>query len=59
MAEDRDPLEPFTDDESAFLRHVRFGDLPARVPMSELVELAETEERRDRPETAPDRRDWE
>jgi hypothetical protein len=35
--------ESFTDEEMAFLRHVRFGELPARVRPEERVELAETE----------------
>jgi hypothetical protein len=42
----------FTDDELAFLRHVRFGELPVRIGPEAMVELTETEARRDRPETA-------
>ncbi|MEO3778018.1 hypothetical protein ABGB16_14460 [Micromonospora sp. B11E3] len=44
--------QPFTDAEFAFLRHVRFGELPARVRPDETVELVETEPRRGRPEPA-------
>ncbi|GAA2216625.1 hypothetical protein ACFY2R_05615 [Micromonospora olivasterospora] len=42
----------FTDAEFAFLRHARFGELPARVTPDEAVELVETEPCRDRPESA-------
>jgi hypothetical protein len=35
--------EEFTDDELAFLRHVRFGELPARALPEELVPLVETQ----------------
>lgn len=35
--------ERFTDDELAFLRHVRFGDLPERVLPDSYVELAESD----------------
>ncbi|MET7399881.1 hypothetical protein ABZS66_40995 [Dactylosporangium sp. NPDC005572] len=40
----------FTDEELAFLRHVRFGELPMPVRPDERVELTETEARRDRPD---------
>jgi hypothetical protein len=33
----------FTDEELAFLRHVRFGELPERVKPEEYVEMVETE----------------
>lgn len=39
--------EEFTDEELAFLRHVRFGELPARVLPDELVTLVETDPQRD------------
>ncbi|GAA2370793.1 hypothetical protein [Dactylosporangium salmoneum] len=35
--------ERFTDDELAFLRHARFGELPNRVRPEERVELEEIE----------------
>ncbi|MEV0716812.1 hypothetical protein [Asanoa sp. NPDC050611] len=35
----------FTDEEAAFLRHARFGELPPRVLPDELVELHETDPR--------------
>lgn len=41
--------EKFTDDELAFLRHARFGELPQRVRPEDYVELAETES----PQTEP------
>jgi hypothetical protein len=34
--------EQFTDDEMAFLRHVRFGQLPPRVRPEETVEETDT-----------------
>lgn len=51
---ERDPPRRSTDQEAAFLRHVRFGQLPGRVPPAERVELSETETRQDRPEPAGD-----
>jgi hypothetical protein len=45
----------FTDPELAFLRHVRFGELPARVRPSDMVELVETDQRPDWPDAAPSR----
>lgn len=36
--------ERFTDDELAFLRFARFGELPARVAPAEWVEVVETEQ---------------
>lgn len=39
--------EAFTETELAFLRHVRFGEMPARVRPEERVEVAETEVPRD------------
>ncbi len=41
---------PFTDDEYAFLRHVRFGELPPAVRPEDRVPLTETEPRRDGPD---------
>ncbi len=40
----------FTDDEAAFLRHARFGELPPRVRPEDRVELTETDDRRDIPD---------
>ncbi len=51
MADDDVAKIRFTDEEAAFLRHVRFGELPARVLPEERVELVETEARRDVPES--------
>jgi hypothetical protein len=50
MADDLDHTERFSDEEAAFLRHVRFGELPPRVRPDERVELIETESRRDLPD---------
>ncbi|WP_327009450.1 hypothetical protein OHA72_20730 [Dactylosporangium sp. NBC_01737] len=45
----------FTDPDLAFLRHVRFGELPGRVRPADMVELVETDPRRDWPDTGPSR----
>ncbi|MFC4017006.1 hypothetical protein ACFOW4_03475 [Micromonospora sp. GCM10011542] len=50
--------QPFTDDEYAFLRHVRFGELPPAVRPEERVELTETDPSRDTPEPADDPFGW-
>lgn len=42
--------ERFTDEEAAFLRHARFGELPPRVRPDDRVELVETDPRRDLPD---------
>jgi len=44
--------QPLTEAESAFLRHVEFGALPPRVKPDEYVELIESDNKRDRPESA-------
>jgi hypothetical protein len=38
-----EPRIEFTDEEWAFLRYVRFGELPPRIPPEDRVELQETE----------------
>jgi hypothetical protein len=53
-----EPTESFTDAEYAFLRHVRFGELPPAVRPEERVELTETEARRDRPEPTGGPEEW-
>lgn len=45
----------FTDPDLAFLRHARFGELPGRVRPADMVELVETDPRRDWPDTGPSR----
>ncbi|MBY8874955.1 hypothetical protein K7640_24300 [Micromonospora sp. PLK6-60] len=45
-----EPRESFTDEEYAFLRHVRFGELPPRVAPEDRATSTETEPPRDRPE---------
>ncbi|MFF5175729.1 hypothetical protein ACFY3U_24310 [Micromonospora sp. NPDC000089] len=50
--------EPFSDEEYAFLRHVRFGELPPPVRPEDRTELTETEPRRDRPEPAGGPDEW-
>ena len=53
-----EPAESFTDEEYAFLRHVRFGELPPAVRPEERVALTETEPRRDRPDPAGGQHEW-
>jgi hypothetical protein len=53
MTEDHIHQERFSDEELAFLRHVRFGELPPRIPPDQRIELIETESRRTLPEPAP------
>jgi hypothetical protein len=43
MSEHREQAEPDTDEELAYLRHTRFGQLPARVRPEDLVEAEEAE----------------
>jgi hypothetical protein len=43
MYDERDEQIEFTDEEWAFLRYARFGQLPPRVAPEERVELQETE----------------
>jgi hypothetical protein len=50
--------EGFTDEEAAFWRHVRFGQLPPRVRPDEYVELRETEEPPIRPVNHFDDSNW-
>ena len=38
--------EQFSDEEHAFLRHVRFGELPERILPEDMVESQETEPQR-------------
>jgi hypothetical protein len=45
----------FTDPDLAFLRHARFGELPPRVRPADMVELVETDPRRDWPDAGPSR----
>ncbi|GAA2614194.1 hypothetical protein GCM10010399_51290 [Dactylosporangium fulvum] len=46
-------MTEFTDAELAFLRHVRFGELPARVLPEDRVELEETDPKRGWPDLGP------
>ena len=58
MTDDSRFTERFTDEEAAFLRHVRFGELPGRVPPAERVETVETDSPTDVPQQFFDPRDW-
>lgn len=58
MTDDQETPERFTDSETAFLRHVRFGELPPRPSPQELVALTETDDKRDLPEAIGDPQDW-
>ncbi|MDO3685692.1 hypothetical protein [Micromonospora sp. C28ISP2-4] len=53
-----EPAESFTDEEYAFLRHVRFGELPARVRPEERIEATETEFPPDRPDPVGGESEW-
>jgi hypothetical protein len=53
MSDHHGDTERFSDEDLAFLRYARFGELPRRVPPEEWVELTETEPRRDLPEPEP------
>ncbi len=57
MAEDHDAPVRFTDEEAAFLRHVRFGELPPRVAREDWIELIETDAKRCEPDEEPIGRD--
>jgi hypothetical protein len=58
VGEDRESAEVFTEEELSFLRHARFGQLPARVLPEEMVESVESDFRADVPEQAFDVRTW-
>lgn len=58
MSDERPSRIEFTDEEAAFLRHVRFGELPARIRPTDFVELTESDARQAVPEPAGDLRDW-
>lgn len=53
-----EPVESFTDEEYAFLRHVRFGELPPRVSPEERAESTETDTRPDRPDPSGGESEW-
>ncbi|MCW2569882.1 MAG: hypothetical protein JWN54_3979 [Mycobacterium sp.] len=53
MTDEPAHVEQFTDEEAAFLRHARFGELPSRVDPADRVELTEAEPRRHLPERDP------
>jgi hypothetical protein len=48
----------FTDEEFAFLRHVRFGDLPDRIRPDDHVQLVESDPPKGRPEAALSEQQW-
>ena len=52
MTDNRYSGEKFTDEESAFLRHVRFGELPTRPAPEDLATTTESETA-PRPHTPP------
>jgi hypothetical protein len=59
MADDeREQAEQFTDEELAFLRFARFGELPARVRPSEMVETVDADAERQEPQQPMVRREW-
>lgn len=59
MAEDRGRTERSTDEQFARHRHVRFGELPARVtPAEDLVETVAPDPPHEEPPQPPVRREW-
>ncbi|GAA1520364.1 hypothetical protein GCM10009827_039960 [Dactylosporangium maewongense] len=54
-ADDGSARITFSDPDLAFLRHARFGELPARIRPSDTVELVETDPKRDWPDLGPSR----
>lgn len=56
MSEADRPAERFTDEEAAFLRHARFGELPPRVRPEDMVEIVESDARPDVPRQEVDPR---
>ena len=58
MSEHREQTEPDTDEELAYLRHTRFGQLPARVRPEDRVEAEEAEPVHEEPGQPMVRREW-
>lgn len=58
MDEEREQNERFTDEEFAFLRHVRFGRLPDPVAPDDMIETAEADPAHEEPQQPPVRREW-
>jgi hypothetical protein len=58
MGEQAERPERFTDDEAAFLRHVRFGELPPRIQPEDRVELRESDPPTPAPADAVERIYW-
>ena len=56
--DDQTQAEQFTDEELAFLRFARFGELPARVMPAEMVETVDAEAEREEPQQPMVRREW-
>ncbi|WP_231921359.1 hypothetical protein [Micromonospora auratinigra] len=53
-----EPRESFTDEEYAFLRYARFGELPSPVRPEDRTESTETEPPRGLPEPVGDPDEW-
>ncbi|MFI6128416.1 hypothetical protein [Micromonospora sp. NPDC051141] len=53
-----EPVASFTDDEYAFLRHVRFGELPAPMRPEERMEAIETDVPPGRPDPVGGESEW-
>ncbi|RKR85793.1 hypothetical protein BDK92_0002 [Micromonospora pisi] len=58
MATGEESVEHFSDEELAYLRHLRFGQLPPRVLPEDHVPLIETDHRPDRPEPTGGEDEW-
>ncbi|WP_329010216.1 hypothetical protein OG271_27200 [Micromonospora rifamycinica] len=48
-----EPTEPFSDEQYAFLRHVRFGELPPPVRPEDRLAATETDPPRYQPDPTP------
>ncbi len=58
MSDDRERTGTLTEEELAYLRHLEFGHLPARVRPEDLVETEEADSVREEPEQPMVRREW-
>jgi hypothetical protein len=58
MGAERERAGEFTDEQYEVLRHVRFGELPARVAPVDLVETVQRDASHEEPPEPPVRREW-
>jgi len=58
MGDDREKAEARSEEGLAYLRHMKFGHLPARVRPEDLVETEEAEPMHEEPVQPMVRREW-